>query len=269
MFPVESTMDLSRLFYEDDGAPDVIVESDLSDEEASVDVSSDEYLSRDSASLPPETFPAQNSAFAPSRRPPLQWTFKGLTVWLELEEFDSDVTRLLRDLSSYHGTPTIPQSHTTAIYGIEHLSANEAAKRLRSFAESLAPTGGWPTFRCPVGVVQDVAVAGNPGQVCSIAWAQLTLSTGPDHESAMDRLYDVFYGVGAREGQERHRPWTPHNSVAYDNPKDTVLNLSDTLMHIMRYPTLLGRERRAEYIALWSTEGKMEDWKCIDRVKLI
>ena len=64
-----------------------------------------------------------------------------------------------------YGVELIPQSHMTAIYGMEHLSREEACERLRCQVKDALPGGKWPKFRAPIGIVQDVAVAGNPGQV--------------------------------------------------------------------------------------------------------
>ncbi|KAL7542495.1 hypothetical protein ACHAWF_007184 [Thalassiosira exigua] len=202
-----------------------------------------------------------------SSRRKLQWKFKGLTLWLELEEFDSDLTRAVEDLSSKHSSPHIPQPHTTAIYGMEHLSVDEAKERLSRVREVLAPLtgdGSWPPFARPTGITSDVAVCGRPGQVCSIAWSELTLASDPAHESALDALHGLFYDDG---DIARDRPWKPHNSIAYDNPETNALSLLDTAVYASANPTLLGRGRRVEAISLWSTEGKMEDWTCIDRVR--
>mmetsp|Transcript_25605 Transcript_25605/g.47719 ORF Transcript_25605/g.47719 Transcript_25605/m.47719 type:complete len:268 (-) Transcript_25605:1588-2391(-) len=248
----------SRLLIDRDDLPS-FAETDVSS------VGDESTLSSDSLEiLVEEPSPSLYRPTKRPRRPPLSWEFEGYTIWVELEEFDSDLTDVISDLSSEFGVQAIPQSHMTAIYGMKHLSADEAVRRLRDFCAS----GGWPAFRRPVGVVQDVAVAGNPGQVCSIAWAQLTLASGPEHEKAMDRLYEAFYGSGSEEGSARHRPWTPHNSVVYDNPEETVLTLQGTLECIARYPTLLSSERRVKALSLWSTEGRMEQWKCLDRVCL-
>lgn len=203
-----------------------------------------------------------------STRPPspiesrrkLQWEFKGLTLWLELEEFDNDLTNAISDLSSKHNSPFIPKPHTTAIYGMEHLTEEEAKAKLQSLRTRIDQ---WPRFAKPTGVTQDIAQVGRPGQVCSIAWSELTLSTNEEHEQALDALYELFYG----DSSKRERPWKPHNSIAYDNPEDNTLSLLDTVLYASRNPTLLGKERRVEAISLWNTEGKMEDWKCLDRVK--
>ena len=110
----------------------------------------------------------------------------------------------------------------------------------------------------------------------SIAWAQLTLASGPDHEIALDALYDVFYGgssssssepeLATRKKAERHRPWTPHNSFAYDNPEGTVLTTAGAFEAVAQHPTLLTEERDVAAISLWDTNGKMGDWRCLERI---
>jgi hypothetical protein len=199
-----------------------------------------------------------------STRRKLQWKFKGLTLWLELEEFDDDLTSAVEDFSSKHSSPFIPKPHTTVIYGMEHLSREEAKARLQQVKQKIG--GEWPSFSKPTGVTSDIAECGKPGQVCSIAWSELTLSTNPAHEEALDALHRLFFGEDWSM-DSRDRPWKPHNSIAYDNPETNTLSLLDTVMYASRNPTLLGRERRVEAMSLWSTEGKMEEWVCIDRVK--
>jgi hypothetical protein len=75
----------------------------------------------------------------------------------------------------------------------------------------------------------------------------------------LDQVYDIF-DMGPRKG-----PWTPHLSLAYDNPEDSVLSLSDFLRYVAEHPTLL-QSRKVTALSLWNTEGKMADWKCLDRV---
>jgi len=229
----------------------------------------------------------QNIDSDTSARRKLQWKFKGLTLWLELEEFDNDITDAISHFSSKHSSPFIPRSHTTAIYGMEHLSREEASRRLRGVREAISG-GVWPKFGRPTGVTSDIAEEGKPGQVCSIAWSELTLATSEEHERALDELYRLFYdddcddvggcsedsstSSGASNSTptsvpSRHRPWKPHNSIAYDNPETNALSLLDTITYMSQHPSLLGRERRVEAISLWSTEGKMEEWICIDRVR--
>ncbi|CAB9511727.1 expressed unknown protein [Seminavis robusta] len=195
----------------------------------------------------------------PERRTPLQWVFKGLTLWLELEEHDQDLTKAIDNAPKLYGTQRIPVPHATAVYGMTHLSEVEAMERLAAVAKAFP--NGWPAnLDCPVSVKCDLAVEGRPGQVCSIAWAELTLKTNEDHEAAIDTIYEIF-GAERKPGQ----PWTPHISLAYDNPEDTVLNLADTISYVAQNPSLM-QTRRVKAVSLWSTEGKMAEWKCLDRV---
>mmetsp|Transcript_14433 Transcript_14433/g.20113 ORF Transcript_14433/g.20113 Transcript_14433/m.20113 type:complete len:246 (+) Transcript_14433:276-1013(+) len=196
-------------------------------------------------------------------RMPLQWEFYGLTLWLELEEFDSDLSIAIEDAAKTYGLEPIPNAHATAIYGLEHLTIEEARHKLQKIP-SILPNGKWPIFDRPVGVKTDIAIEGRPGQVCSIGWAELTLTSNEEHERVLDDLRELFECK-----DERHRPWTPHNSIAYDNPKDCVLTLEDTIMYCAKHPTLLSRKRNVKSISLMNTNGKMSDWKLIDRVHLL
>lgn len=192
-------------------------------------------------------------------RKQLKWEFHGLTLWLEFEEFDNDLTMANEFLSSKYGLETIPRAHATAIYGMEHLSEEEA-KKLLTKVPSILKNGIWPKMERPVAVKQDISEEGKPGQVCTVAWAELSLRTNSEHEEAMDALYELF-GMG-----ERKSPWTPHISLAYDNPDESVMQLSDIIGCAMRMPSLLQNERQVKAISLWSTAGKMSDWKLLERV---
>lgn len=193
----------------------------------------------------------------------LSWKFEGLTLWVELEEFNNDITSTINSMAVSHNVELIPKSHMTAIYGMTHLSVESAVDKLKQIP-GLFPNG-WPVFDRPVGIVTDLAVAGRPGQVCSIAWAELTLSSNEHHEEAIDKLYALFYPEESSR-PVRHRPWKPHNSIAYDNPEDNVLSLGETFKFVAKQPTLLTKERRVKAISLWDTNGTMSDWKCLDRV---
>jgi hypothetical protein len=194
------------------------------------------------------------------QRKPLQWKFHGLTLWVEYEEFDNDLIKANYHFASMYGTQAIPTMHTTAIYGMQHLEVTEAQRRLAQIP-SVLPNGKWPPMGPPVAVKQDISIEGRPGEVASISWAELTLKTDEDHEAALDAVSQLFQ-------VERTGPWTPHLSLAYDNPEDSVLQLYDMVAYTMQHSSLLEKERRIQAISLWSTEGKMEDWKCLDRVHL-
>lgn len=199
-----------------------------------------------------------------TEREPLRWQFAGLTIWLEMEEFDKDLTKVIQNSASSHGLKPIPKTHMTAIYGMNHLNIDEARTRLRSFVKLVCPA--WPKFEKPVGVVQDIAVNGRPGQVCDVAWAELTMSSNHEHEDALDALYKVFYPEELSR-PSRDRPWKPHNSIVYDNPENSsCLSLLSVMECIMKYPTLLSKRRNVEAISLWDTNGTMQEWKCLERV---
>lgn len=192
-------------------------------------------------------------------RIPLQWVFKGLTIWIEYEENDYDLSKAVDEASQFYGTELIPVPHSTAIYGMSHLSEQEAMEKLEDVAKAFPD--GWPSeMDRPISVKQDLAVEGRPGQVCSIAWAELTLKSNEKHEEAIDKLYEIFEVPEKRTG-----PWTPHISLAYDNPEDSVLNLVDTISYVAQHPSLMDA-RRIKAVSLWSTEGKMAQWRCLDRV---
>lgn len=193
------------------------------------------------------------------RRLPLQWVFKGLTLWLEYEEFDSDLTRAIDEAVRVYGTEKIPTAHSTIIYGMEHLTVEEAKEKLAKIP-SVLPENRWAFMEKPRGLTCDIAVEGRPGQVCSIAWSELSLSSNQKHEACVDAVYDLF---GLQRPKEQK--WTPHISLAYDNPEDTVLNLQDFFEYVTSHPSLM-RGRRPKAVSLWDTKGKMGDWQCLDRV---
>mmetsp|Transcript_10192 Transcript_10192/g.15049 ORF Transcript_10192/g.15049 Transcript_10192/m.15049 type:complete len:300 (+) Transcript_10192:458-1357(+) len=250
----KSAPDLSSLSLYRDDTMDLPA---LSPIEVSSDTETDSIV--DDLSFASEHAQENLKTVAPPRKP-LQWEFYGLTLWLELEEFENDLTHAVQDATDKYGVERIPVSHTTAIYGMTHLTQQEACAKLQTVRNQIPQ---WPRFSKPTGVVQDIAVCGRPGQVCSIAWAELTLATNPDHEAALDTLYEIFFGD---DFKGRDGPWKPHNSFAYDNPEDSVLNLVDAVIYCAEHPTLLGKERRVKAMSLWNTHGKMGDWKCLDRI---
>jgi len=191
----------------------------------------------------------------------LNWRFAGLTLWLEVEEFDQDIGNAIQYSAKIHGLQPIPRTHTTAIYGMDHLSVKEAISKLHEFIKQCPM---WPMFDEPVGVIQDICFDGVNGEVMSMAWAELTLATNPAHEDALDTLYNLFY---PEESSRPNRgPWKPHTSIVYDNPENTTMSLLSVMECIMKYPTILSKKRRVEAISLWDTNGTMQEWKCLERV---
>jgi len=110
---------------------------------------------------------------------------------------------------------------------------------------------------------------------------EVTLATSAEHESLVDKVYDIFHGDsqssngsgkhGVSKLKSRVRPWLPHLSLAYDNPDDTsTFSPAMALKLASKFPSLLGKEeRQVTAIALWKTEGKMEEWKLLDRIEFV
>ena len=137
---IMSAPDLSKLrLYK--GAPSSSINNNTPPELIAESIVSDDEQSTSSR-------PASPIA---SRRK-LQWQFKGLTLWLELEEFNNDLTNAVSDLSSKHNSPFIPKPHTTAIYGMEHLTIDQAIAKLRTVRNYIDQ---WPIFHKPTGITQD------------------------------------------------------------------------------------------------------------------
>jgi len=252
-FYAESVPDLSALFSEDNN-DDIPMVSDS-------DVSSQEYSDNDVSSI--DSFTTQEHVVTneePVKK--LKWEFYGLTLWIELEEYDLDLTTAVEDLAYKFNLELIPKCHMTAIYGMTHLTIDQAKEKLQA-VKDVIPT--WPDFAPPTGVVSDIAVCGRPGQVCDVAWCELTLSSNDAHEEALNKLYSLFHD-SSNTSWNRCKPWKPHSSIAYDNPENKEFSLGDLVQYVAQHPSLITRERRVEAISLWDTNGKMEDWKCLDRV---
>ena len=154
---VLDTSDLARLYLSSKSCPDLRAESEASDDSDIERSESSDIASFDPVGgyQPPSVVDECRSSHRPgltsdmAARRKLQWEFEGLTLWLELEEFDNDLTRAVEDFSSKHASPFIPKPHTTAIYGMKHLTPDEARERLGMVRERIDQ---WPTFARPTGV---------------------------------------------------------------------------------------------------------------------
>lgn len=93
---------------------------------------------------------------------------------------------------------------------------------------------------------------------------EVEFETSEAHEELVDAVYEAFHdGV-------RVRPWEPHVSIAYENPDIAKVNLDFAIKFMEQYPTLTSQTtRRIKAISVWRTEGKMEDWKCLDRYEFV
>lgn len=93
---------------------------------------------------------------------------------------------------------------------------------------------------------------------------EVEFETSEAQEQNVDIVFDAFH-----DGT-RVRPWEPHVSIAYENPDIAKVNLDFAVNFMERYPTLTAQTtRQVKAITVWRTQGKMEDWKCLDRCELV
>lgn len=73
---------------------------------------------------------------------PLDFVFRGYSIWLELEQTDGDLDAALKAAAHDLDVDCIPAPHVTVVYGISHLSENQI---LELFQEKLIPrVQSWP-----------------------------------------------------------------------------------------------------------------------------
>ena len=97
----------------------------------------------------------------PPKREPLLFSFVGYSIWLELEQHDSDLDRILRAAATDEGVLTIPCPHVTVLYGMEHLTEEEVRNRFR---EKIATEiEAWPRIHAK-GLLCDKSFDGVDGE---------------------------------------------------------------------------------------------------------
>jgi len=84
-----------------------------------------------------------------------------LTLRLEVEEDNNDVSTTIKQYAKEKGLLPIPQAHVTAIYGMVHLSEEDVRARFREFVTKQR-FSSWPSLK-PVGLVVDVELDGIDG----------------------------------------------------------------------------------------------------------
>lgn len=187
-------------------------------------------------------------------------------MWLELEQHDGDLGKAVAMAAADKGLLPIPEPHCTVLYGISHMSEDEFKE---CFRNKVVPSlkDGWPPLSAK-GPYFGVSYDAVNGDEMDMSWVELSLHTSDAHEAKVDRVHSCFYnGVNSRNA--RSGPWTPHVSIAYDDPKDTVLNEDYADKIFQAFPTLISQlSRKVLAISLWRTEGMLWDWECLDRVSL-
>mmetsp|Transcript_12297 Transcript_12297/g.17706 ORF Transcript_12297/g.17706 Transcript_12297/m.17706 type:complete len:220 (-) Transcript_12297:436-1095(-) len=92
---------------------------------------------------------------------PLRFNFVGYSVWLEVQEFNNDVSTIIDEYAKRKGILPIPRPHVTAIYGMDHLTEDNIRARFKEFVTKQR-FGSWPSLK-PTGVYVDVEVVGVEG----------------------------------------------------------------------------------------------------------
>eukprot|EP00978_Attheya_sp_CCMP212_P014359 scaffold36512_cov59-Attheya_sp.AAC.5 len=197
-----------------------------------------------------------------AERDSLYYEFVGYSIWLEVEQYENDLYRAISIAAEDLGLFPIPEPHVTAIYGMTHLAEEEIKDKFASLRQEIE---SWPSLRVK-GLITDTEQAGVSGGLMDMAWSELTLATSPKHECLLDHIYDVFFD-GTPGLLPKRNAWIPHLSLSYDNPENSQVDINHLLRVLQRVPSLLAtKQRRVTGLTLWNTSGKMEKWKCLERI---
>ena len=200
-------------------------------------------------------------------RDPLKFVFSGYSIWLEPEEYQNDLTLAIDEATEGLGLKLgIPLPHVTLMYGVSHLTEIEARKRfLETCCSSAAVVKTLAEELKFKGFINDIELNGVNGGTMDMAWMEISFETSDLYETLIDSLHDSF-NHDSDDYKKRSTLWLPHCSLAYDNPDSRIPDeLLATL--IQNYPTLQNN-RRFKAISLWSTQGTIEEWKCLERIPL-
>jgi hypothetical protein len=95
-----------------------------------------------------------------------------------------------------------------------------------------------------------------------MAWMEVSFETSAAHEALLDLVRDCFID---REEAPFRVPWAPHASLAYTNPDSPVSH--ELLEDLLEYFPTLERSRRVVGVSLWSTQGTIDKWKCLHKIR--
>ena len=187
------------------------------------------------------------------RQPALRYVFSGYSIWLELEQQETDkngigdlefAVKEAADEFCLGGA--IPAPHVTALYGITTIATDQEAtdifrkdvvtaitNRAEKQQHESAVKKLWPDL-VATGILVGAEFDGVNGGEMDMAWAEVSFATSSEHESLISELYDIFYRRDAtrldavntsmvdekkEELPPRSQPWVPHLSICYDNPE--------------------------------------------------
>mmetsp|Transcript_57222 Transcript_57222/g.170618 ORF Transcript_57222/g.170618 Transcript_57222/m.170618 type:complete len:182 (-) Transcript_57222:602-1147(-) len=86
-----------------------------------------------------------DDAEALTLREPLRFSFVGYSIWLHLEQHESDLNRAIQTAAERDGLLPIPSPHVTVVYGMTHLTENDAREKFN--AEVGERVKRWPKLR--------------------------------------------------------------------------------------------------------------------------
>jgi len=188
-----------------------------------------------------------------------RFEFKGLTIWIEGDW--NDIQTAISRIACDHQVQAIPAPHATVVYGMEDLTIDEGLARLEKLADLVRKAGGWPDL-VPCGTVCGSTLDGVDGEEMDMTWMEVTCQTSPEHEQLI-ALARTTFGAPPASGA-----WLPHISLGYDNPPghpDNVREPTLSCEHLQKLveetPSLVNSNRKVKGLSLWSTEGKLSEWR--------
>jgi len=229
--------------------------------------------------------PPQISA-SDSIREPLRFRFKGYSLWIELEQFPleikskeddtaftvSDLDYIISVAALEQGLQPLPSPHVTLLYGMCQFHNKEEVMavfngKLRDTLESMKRENDSSDY---IGSLKahdgysGVTYDGVDGEEMDMAWSEITFAKCLEFDEIVKLVHQIFYGEDDKQ-KDIQQKWNPHLSLVYDNPEDTVLTQSAVADMISRFPTLM-KQRKVKALSLWDTNGRMSDWKYLDRI---
>jgi hypothetical protein len=192
----------------------------------------------------------------------LEFIFGGFTLWLMLEETESDITSAITSLAEAVNINPIPIPHVTLFYNVRHESREAALSSFQTFKTKITC---WPTFEPPVGCVCDTEFAGVNGGLMDMTWAEISLKSCSNSIVKVKEAKEAFGGASLFQTHHEPNNWKPHLSLGYDNPNDSPLTMHSLVSVLGKYPSLLLKERKVTGIALVDTNGRIGDWAVLDR----
>eukprot|EP00573_Skeletonema_grethae_P006943 CAMPEP_0201710940 /NCGR_PEP_ID=MMETSP0578-20130828/58888_1 /ASSEMBLY_ACC=CAM_ASM_000663 /TAXON_ID=267565 /ORGANISM="Skeletonema grethea, Strain CCMP 1804" /LENGTH=381 /DNA_ID=CAMNT_0048199983 /DNA_START=91 /DNA_END=1236 /DNA_ORIENTATION=+ len=166
------------------------------------------------------------------RQPALRYVFSGYSIWLELEQQETDkngigdlefAVKEAADEFCLGGA--IPAPHVTALYGITTIATDQEAtdifrkdvvtaitNRAEKQQHESAVKKLWPDL-VATGILVGAEFDGVNGGEMDMAWAEVSFATSSEHESLISELYDIFYRRDATRLDAVNTSMAEHESL--------------------------------------------------------